>query len=208
MLGGRGRDGTICGCFETFVQTDHLGGLETPQCGGAGGAWGLPRGRALPTAPLHPKFGIDPGFGLAGLRPRLLLRPWPRREGDVQRLTSCPQRGEQTNFKNRLKIFTGSGPLAARRLRAAPAEAEEEPRKGREGEGRRPRGCARLCARLCARSLGRGAGPEPGLSVLPARSPNTAIVRESVCSIASLVTALKPSVQIWHFNFSDASWKP
>lgn len=26
MLGGRGRDGTICGCFETFVQTDHLGG--------------------------------------------------------------------------------------------------------------------------------------------------------------------------------------
>lgn len=136
MLGGRGRDGTICGCFETFVQTDHLGGLETPQCGGAGGAWGLPRGRALPTAPLHPKFGIDPGFGLAGLRPRLLLRPWPRREGDVQRLTSCPQRGEQTNFKNRLKIFTGSGPLAARRLRAAPAEAEEEPRRGREGKGR------------------------------------------------------------------------
>lgn len=137
MLGGRGRDGTICGCFETFVQTDHLGGgLETPDCGGAGGAWGLPWGRALPRALLHPKFGIDPSFGLSGLRqprqPQLLLRPWPRREGDVQRLTSCPQRGEQTNFKNRLKIFTGSGPLSARRLRAAPAEAEEEPRRGRE----------------------------------------------------------------------------
>lgn len=46
--------------------------------------------------------GLTPGFGLSGLRqpgqPQLLLRPWPRLGGDVQRLTSCPQRGEQTNF--------------------------------------------------------------------------------------------------------------
>lgn len=136
MRGRWGRDGTICGCFETFVQTDHLGGAGDPGLWRGWRAWGLPWGRALPRASLHPKFGIDPGFGLSGLRqpgqPQLLLRPWPRQEGDVQRLTSRPQRGEQTNFKNRLKIFTGSGPLSAHRLRAAPAEAEEEPRRGRE----------------------------------------------------------------------------
>lgn len=53
-----------------------------------------------------------------------------------------------------------------------------------------------------------GGSRAPGIPVLPARSPNTEIVREGVCSTASLVTALKQSVQKRHLNVSDASWKP
>lgn len=162
MLGGRaGREGTICGCFETFVQTEHLGGHWRPRIVEGLRERGVSRGAVPSPGPLFTlKSGFDPGFGLSGLRqpgqPQLLLlRPWPRQEGDVQRLTSCPQRGEQTSFKNRLKIFTGSGPLSARRLRAAPAEAEEEPR--REGKA-----ATRVCPECPALSTLPRPWPEPG----------------------------------------------